>query len=179
MKKIYIGLIYLNLALMSFFNCSPQKAPLQVAEQVELEKYTGKWYEIARLPNSFEKGLECCTAEYTLLSNGKIEVLNTGYVISDRSLKKTARGKAYVPDNAEPGKLKVSFFGPFYAKYWILYLDSAYQYVLVGEPSRKYLWILARNTTIDEADYQMLVEIAKNSGFDTSRIIRVKQDCGN
>lgn len=71
----------------------------------------------------------------------------------------------------------MSFFGPFYADYWILALDNDYQYALVGEPSRKYLWILARNTTMPESDFQLLMRIAKEAGFNTGKMIRVKQDC--
>ncbi len=179
MNTLVKNILIIQIISVMFLFCTSQKTPLQVVEQVDLHKYVGKWYEIARLPNSFEKGLECCTADYSLLPNGKIEVVNTGKVIVDRSKVKKAKGKAYVPDKNEPGKIKVSFFGPFYGNYWIIALDPNYQYVLVGEPSRKYLWILSRNTAIAESDYQNLIDIAKKSGFNTDKMIRVKQDCGN
>lgn len=178
MNKLF-GIFFVIVAVLPL-GCAMQKeAPLKVVDYVDIGKYAGKWYEIARLPNSFEEGLECCTANYTLLENGKIEVVNAGHLISDHAKTKKVKGKAYIPDKNEPGKIKVSFFGPFYARYWIIALDKDYQFAMVGEPSRKYLWILARQTSLDENDYQNLIDQAKFSGFNTDSIIRVKQDCGN
>jgi len=180
LKMEKLVLVFSVFASFLLLSCNGQKeAALKVVDQVDLQKYTGKWYEIARLPNSFEEGLECCTAFYTLLPNGKLEVLNTGHLIDDHSKVKKAKGKAYVPDDKEPGKIKVSFFGPFYGNYWIIALDEDYQHAMVGEPSRKYLWILSRTTNLPENKYQDLVSLAKSLGFNTDIIIRVKQECGN
>ena len=173
MKKLLNPLII----IVMLFSCSSQKAPLKVVKELDISKYKGTWYEIARLPNSFEKGLECVTANYTLLENGKIEVLNKGYKIDNHSEFKTAKGKAYVPDKNEPAKLKVTFFWPFYGDYWVIELDSDYQYALVGEASREYLWILSRAPQLDESTYNQLITIAKEAGFATEKMIRVNQNC--
>jgi apolipoprotein D and lipocalin family protein len=148
-----------------------------VVKSVDLNRYTGLWYEIARLPNSFEKKLKCVTAEYTLREDGKITVLNSGHKISDPEKKSTARGVAWVPDKNVPSKLKVQFFWPFSGNYWILELDKDYKYVLVGDPSFKYLWILCREKTLDDATYKRLLDKAVSEGFDVKPIIKVEQNC--
>jgi apolipoprotein D and lipocalin family protein len=151
---------------------------LTTVPEVDLNKYCGKWYEIARLPNSFEKGLICCTAEYSLRDDGKIKVVNTGHKENEPGKVSKATGKAWVPDKNEPGRLKVQFFWPFAGGYYIFHLDTAnYRYVLVGDPSRKYLWILARTPYIDDALYNELVEVARKNDFAVNELIRVKQDC--
>lgn len=163
--------------MISLFSCKTKYPNLETVKQLDINKYLGTWYEIARLPNSFEKGLECVTANYTLMENGKIQVLNKGYLIEDNSKFKTAKGKAYVPDNNEPAKLKVTFFWPFYGDYWVLALDQNYQYAMVGDESRKYLWILAREPLLDEDVYSALIEDAKSKQFETKKMIRVNQKC--
>ena len=165
------------LPLLTF--CSSNRSALKVVDDVDLNKYTGTWYEIARLPNRFEKGLKCITATYELREDGKITVINRGYQIEDPTEFEEAKGWAKVPNKEQPGKLKVTFFWPFFGKYWILDLDSDYQYALVGSPSRKYLWILSRKKKMDQEIYQNLIEKAKSMGFDTSKMIRPDQDCGN
>lgn len=144
---------------------------------IDLRRYAGKWYEIARLPVFFERKLKCTSAEYTLRKDGKLAVVNSGYFIDDPSKVKAAKGIAWVPDSRSPGKLKVMFFRPFAGDYWIMELDNDYRYVLVGEPSLKYLWILAREKTLDEDTYKRLLDKAVANGFDVSEIIRVDQDC--
>jgi apolipoprotein D and lipocalin family protein len=173
MNKVLIFTI-----MISLFSCSSHK-DLPTVKSVELEKYTGLWYEIARLPNSFEKGLKCTTAEYEIMKNGKIQVINTGYKIENDSEKKQAKGKAWVPDKSEPGRLKVSFFWPFSGDYYIIHLDENYQYVLVGSPSREYLWILARNKSISQSVKDELIAHAKKYDFNTDNLIWVEQDCNN
>jgi lipocalin len=144
---------------------------------VDLEKYAGKWYEIARLPNSFEKGLICCTAEYGLRDDGRISVINAG--VKEESGKiSSVKGKAWVPDPNEPGRLKVQFFWPFAAGYYIFHLDKEnYRYALVGTPNRKYLWILARDPVMEDVLYRELVEVATKNEFRTDILIKVRQDC--
>jgi len=161
--------------MASFLSCKTTQ-DLPTVEKVEISKYTGQWYEIARLPNNFEKGLECVTATYTQKSNGKIEVLNRGYS-SDKGRYKTAKGKAWVPDSNFPGRLKVTFFWPFSGNYYILSLDENYQHVLVGDPSRKYLWVLARTKTLDEATYSRLMDHADKNGFNTGQVLKINQAC--
>ena len=166
--------------ILVFFvtSCSSQMKPLETIPNVDLERYTGKWYEIARLPNSFEKGLVCVTAEYSLRPDGKITVLNSGRKEEDTSKVKTAKGKAKVPNPEEPGRLKVTFFWPFYGDYYIFHLDEEnYQYALVGDPSRKYMWVLARNPHMDDALYAELLDIARKKDFAVEELLKVRQDC--
>jgi len=151
---------------------------LTTVPDVDIMKYSGKWYEIARLPNSFEKGLICCTAEYGLRDDGKIRVTNVGHKEEDTAKIKTVHGKAWVPDKNEPGRLKVQFFWPFSGRYYIFHLDKEnYQYALVGDPSRKYLWLLARTPMIEDSLYRQLLEIALKNEFEVGNVIKVRQDC--
>ena len=165
--------------IIFFTGCSTvNRSNIQTVKVVDLNKYSGTWYEIARLPNSFEKGLVCVTANYTLTEDKKILVINKGYEEKNKSKFKTAKGKAYIPNKNEPGKLKVTFFWPFYGNYWIIDLDEEnYKYVLVGDPSLKYLWILGREKTMDKAVYNKLIEVAKKYKFETDKLLIVDQSC--
>jgi apolipoprotein D and lipocalin family protein len=133
-----------------------------------LEKYLGRWYEIARMPAWFENNLKEVTATYSLRGDGKVRVENEGVdVRSDRH--KRAIGKAKLAGSAEQGKLKVSFFGPFYADYVIVALDSDYRYAMVASTG-KYLWILSRKPVLEKAVSDSLLEKAKGLGFETGRL---------
>ncbi len=156
---------------------SSTQTKVQSVGQIDLARYTGTWYEILRLPNRFEKGLKCITATYTLRSDGKITVLNRGHKQYDPTLESEATGKAWVPDPKQPARLKVQFFWPFSGNYWVLQLDPEYRFVLVGDPSLKYLWILSRTPVLDEKNINELLATARRMGFDTSPVIRVEQDC--
>ena len=145
---------------------------LEVVPHVELEKYLGKWYEIAHLPAKFQEGCDETTATYTLLKDGNISVLNT---CKRNGKVKTAKGKAKVVDEATGAKLKVMFFWPFYGDYWIIKLGMDYEYAVVGTPNLKYLWILSRTPRIDNKLFSELTEFAKSKGFDTNRLIITKQ----
>jgi apolipoprotein D and lipocalin family protein len=153
-----------------------QKAPSVVSE-VDLNRYKGMWYEIARLPNFFERKLKCTSATYTLRDDGRITVLNKGNYLTDPNKSTSSQGVAWIPDKNSPAKLKVQFFWPFSGDYWILELDKEYKYVLVGDPGHKYLWILARDKKMDEMTYNMLLSKAVENGYDVKTIIRVEQDC--
>src|SRR5664279_2550996 len=153
-----------------------QKTPSVVSE-VDLNRYKGMWYEIARLPNFFERKLKCASATYTLRADGKITVLNKGNYLTDPEKSTSSQGIAWVPDKNSPAKLKVQFFWPFSGDYWIMALDKDYRYVLVGDPSLKYLWILSREKKMDETTYEMLLKKAIENGYDLRSIIRVDQDC--
>jgi len=151
---------------------------LTTVPDVDISKYSGKWYEIARLPNSFEKGLVCVTAEYGLRDDGKISVINTGRKEDNIGKIKSVKGKAWAPDKNELGRLKVQFFWPFSGGYYIFHLDQEnYQYALVGDPSRKYLWLLARTPQIKDSLYFELVEVARKHDFAVEKVIKVRQDC--
>lgn len=144
-------------------------------ENFELNKYLGTWYEIARLPNRFEKDLVGVTATYEMRDDGKVAVINQGYKNTlDGKLKK-ATGKARIPDPAE-ARLEVSFFWIFYSDYYILDLDTVdYQYALVGSSSDNYLWILSRTPQLDEETYDRLVAEANDRGYYTDQLFKVPQ----
>lgn len=147
-----------------------------VVREVDLARYAGRWYEIARLPHSFEEGLVGVTATYTLGDRGKIEVLNQGYQGSFSGEPKEIRGTAVVPDPKEPGKVKVYFFPFIGADYWILELDQQdYQYALVGSSSPNYLWILSRTPEMDSRTYEQLVKKAAQRGLPVEKLIKVPQ----
>ena len=161
--------------MAGFLSGSPSN-DLPTVEQVDINRYAGLWYEIARLPNSFEKGLECVTANYSLKANGKLEVLNKGYSLKKGAFK-SSKGTAWRPNENYQGRLKVSFFWPFAGDYYIIALDKEYTHVLVGDPSRKYLWVLARTKDLDESIYSELLEKARGHGFNTAKVMRVKHNC--
>jgi apolipoprotein D and lipocalin family protein len=165
--------------LISFIMVGSLNAQTVISAEkvVDLGRYKGTWYEIARLPNSFERKLKCASATYILRDDGKITVLNKGYYISDPAKSSTAKGVAWTPDKKSPGKLKVQFFWPFSGDYWIMYLDKDYRYVLVGEPSLKYLWILCREKKMDDQTYQMLIGKATDVCYKVGSIIKVDQEC--
>ena len=145
---------------------------LQVVPHVDLQKYLGKWYEVAHLPFKFEDGCSDITATYTLLKDGNIGVLNE---CLKNSKVKASKGKAKVVDKNTGAKLKVTFFWPFYGDYWIINLGANYDYSVVGTPNRKYLWILNRTPQMHDTLYAELVEFANSKGFDTEKIIKTAQ----
>lgn len=149
--------------------------PVQVVPQVDLQRYTGKWYEIARYPNRFQN--RCAsdsTAEYTLQPDAKIQVINSCRK-SDGKLSKV-KGTAKLADRKGPNsKLKVSFFWPFYGDYWIIGLDPDYKWAIVGHPERKYLWILSRTPELDEVTYRRILDLIRGQGYDPARLIRTSQ----
>jgi len=161
-------------ALMGVMNDNSSKGELAVVSSVDLSLYAGRWYEIARLPNRFEKKCaDSVTATYSLRTDGKIEVVNRCRKSSGEYT--TAQGKAKIVDKKTNAKLKVTFFWPFYGDYWILDLGANYEYAVVGDPSRKYLWILSRTPQIEEALYQQLLASMAARGFKTELMIRTPQ----
>lgn len=147
--------------------CATYK-PMQTAKSVDLQKYMGKWYEIARLPNSFQKGCHCSTAEYKVLDQNKISVTNACY--KDGKLKE-ATATAWRSNADDNSKLKVRFFWPFTGKYWILYVSDDYQYAVVGEPSREYLWFLSRTKHISHQQLGLMKNIAIQQGYNLDQLI--------
>ena len=139
----------------------------------EVKRYLGKWYEIARLDHSFERGLSDVSATYTLKSDGSLEVINRGFNTKKNEWK-SATGRALFTGSQNQGSLKVSFFGPFFGGYHVLALDqTGYQWALVAGPDRDYLWILARNKTLSSTIRDQLVSQAKKMGFATDKLIWV------
>jgi len=143
-------------------------------DQFSLDRYLGKWYEIARLDHSFERGLSRVTADYSLREDGSVRVLNRGYSEKEQEWKE-AEGKAYFVQEAHQGFLKVSFFGPFYGSYIVFELDhEKYQYAVVSGPDKSYLWILARTPEINKDLMGKLIAKAAILGFDTGKLIFVE-----
>lgn len=139
-------------------------------------KYLGKWYEVARLDHSFERGLSQVTAEYSLRDDGGLKVVNRGYDAAAGKWKE-AVGKAYFVGPQDQGFLKVSFFGPFYGSYIVFDLDQEnYGYSLVSGPNKSYFWLLSRTPVLDVALKQRLIEKARSLGFDTDKLIHVQQN---
>ncbi len=141
----------------------------------QLDRYLGKWYEIARLDHSFERGLSDVSAVYGMRADGGVSVLNRGYDPAKGDWK-AAEGKAFFIDSPSTGSLKVSFFGPFYGGYHIVALDPDYRWSLVLGPSRDYLWILARERQLPKAVMEQLEGKARQLGFDTDKLIRVSHE---
>lgn len=162
---------------LCLFSCAGDKLELSTVNEVKLEEYAGQWYEIARLPNSFEKNLKCVTATYSLNEDGTVKVTNAG-VNTETGEREEANGKAKVPAPEEfPGRLKVSFFWPFSGDYYIIDLDEEYQWALVGSPDRDYLWVLSRTKTIPENLKNKLLQKASDLGFDITALEFPNQDC--
>jgi apolipoprotein D and lipocalin family protein len=156
--------------------CTGIPEGVKPVDDFKLEKYLGKWYEIARLDHSFEQGLTRVTANYSLREDGGLRVINRGYS-AKKDKWKEAEGKAYFVKGSDQGYLKVSFFGPFYGSYIVFELDHEnYQYSLVSGPDKSYLWLLARGPEIREDTKDILIAKAKASGFDTSKLIYVNHD---
>lgn len=169
----------LVLSLLLIVGCGSSYPPLEVVEKVDLNKYLGKWYEIASFPNSFQKDCNCTTAEYTLPENHEkyIIVKNSCNRKSPDGKLSVANGKAFIADDITNAKLKVQFFWPFKGDYYIIDLADDYSYVLVGHPSREYLWILAREKTMLQETYNHLQYIAEQKGFDVTKLVKTNQNC--
>lgn len=144
-------------------------------QQLDLKRYMGVWYEIARFDHRFERDMVGVTATYELLENGKITVINAGYKHGFDGKYKTSKGKGKQPDPKDPGKLKVAFFLFFYADYYIFELDPDYKWALVGSSSDKKLWILSRTPTLSKKNLDHILDKARKRGFDTNKLIWVEQ----
>jgi apolipoprotein D and lipocalin family protein len=149
------------------------RAVPEPAKAVELQRYVGRWYEIARYEQSFQKGCEGVSADYSLGSDGSIAVVNRCRKPDGKISE--ARGRAKIVDSTSNAKLKVSFFGPFYGDYWVLDHADDYSWSIVGEPSGRYLWILAREPTPPKANMDSLIQRVRNMGYDVSMLLRTKQ----
>ena len=152
------------------------RSPLQVVPTVDLRRYVGEWYEIARFPHRFQEGCVGSSATYTLRDDGKITVLNQCYEGSFTGKLRTAKGTARVADEKTNAKLRVSFFWPFSGDYWIIELGRDYEYAVVGHPDRTYLWILSRTKKMDETLYQDILSRLTPKGYDTTKLLRTMQD---
>ncbi|ABX48710.1 lipocalin family protein [Shewanella baltica] len=171
MRKL---LLVISVFLLS--GCLGMPKLVQPVNDFELNKYLGKWYEIARLDHSFERGLSQVSAEYSLKDDGGVMVINSGFSAAKNEWKE-AEGKAYFVNGDSEGYLKVSFFGPFYGSYVVFELDHEnYQYAFISGPDTDYLWLLAKTPTVPPEVLQKFVEMSKARGFDTDSLIYVQQE---
>jgi len=149
--------------------------PLQTVSHVDVNRYMGKWYEIASFPQWFQKNCTAVSATYALRKDGDVDVLNE---CRDKTLDgklRSAKGKAWIVDRAGNAKLKVRFFWPFSGDYWIIDLGSEYQYAVVGHPKRNYLWILSRSRQMDPVEYDKILERLKQQHYDVTRLNKTLQ----
>jgi apolipoprotein D and lipocalin family protein len=167
MKKTLFTLIVLLLA-----GCANHYAPLKTVEKVDVNRYLGTWYEIARYEQFFEKGCSNISATYTLNKDNKIDVLNRCQKEGEMT---EAHGIAYATDESF-SKLKVSFFRPFYGDYQILMLGDDYSYAVIGEPSREYFWILSRTKVLDKKILDMIISKMPSLGYDEKKLIWAPQN---
>jgi len=152
------------------------KQPLALVDALDPARYLGRWYEIARYPQFFENGLVGTTAEYSLRKDGRIDVVNSGFKKTLDGKYSAAKAVAWIPDPAKPGALKVKFFGLFAADYLVFGLDGEdYQWAIVGNDSRKFLWFLARTPEIPEELVAKMKAIAEAQGYDLSKLYFVPQ----
>lgn len=149
-------------------------SPLESVAKVDLSRYLGRWYEIAKYPNRFERKCDRnVTANYAIRPDGKISVVNRCTTHEGKVTESS--GWAKIVDPKTSAKLKVTFFWPFFGDYWIIDLGAHYEYAVVGEPSRKYLWILSRTPKLDDAVYAHITKRLADMGYDASKLERMKQ----
>ena len=149
--------------------------PLEVVPRVDIQRYLGTWYEIATIPQRFQKGCVGVTAHYSLRPDGALEVVNVCRKDRLDAPPRSIRGKAWIVDKTTNAKLKVRFFWPFAGAYWIIELDPDYRWAVVGHPDRSYYWILSRTPQMDPAVYDDLIRRAAAKGYDTTRIKKTLQ----
>jgi apolipoprotein D and lipocalin family protein len=170
MKKILLLVCILTASLSSYAK------EVETVDFVDVNRYLGTWYDIASYPQWFQKGCTNTKAVYSLKHNGDIKVTNTCNLdTTDGKLKKSV-GKAKIVDQTTNSKLKVSFFGPFYGKYWIIDLDEEYQFAVVSDPTRSTLWILSRKPVMDQVTLKGIFERLKEQEYDLSKLVFTKQN---
>ena len=155
--------------------CAAPHPPLHTVDHVELDRYLGTWFEIARYPAPFQEGCVATSATYSLRDDGDIRVLNRCLVEDFDGELREAEGRAKIVDEESNAKLKVTFFWPFYGDYWILALGRDYEWALVGEPSRKYLWILSRSRQMNRAVFEGLIDRLPALGYDADQLLITPQ----
>jgi len=174
MRRLLVFLVFL-LAPLAQAADWPDPKGMNVVPSVDLQRYLGTWYEIATIPQRFQRGCTATTAKYSLRPDGDIRVDNACNKNTLDGELSTAEGKAWVVDPATNARLKVSFFWPFSGDYWIIELGSDYAYAVVGHPNRKYLWVLSRTPQMDETVYQGILGRMAALGYDLSMVVRTLQ----
>lgn len=175
-RKKLIGLsVVLVTAAILLKSCKTIPKGAVAVKPFDVNRYLGKWYEVARFDYRFEKNLINTTAEYSLKDNGNIKVVNRGYDFVKGKWKE-AEGKAKFVGDKDEAKLKVSFFGPFYAGYNVIAIDPGYNYALVAGKNLNYLWILSREKTIPASIKESFLQKARALGYKTDQLNWVKQE---
>lgn len=169
----WLGLVCLSWSLWGCATGVPEG--LQAVGSFDVQRYQGRWYEIARLDHRFERGLSDVTARYEIQSDASVRVINRGFDAA-KGRWQTAQGRAQFLGEPDVASLKVSFFGPFYGGYHVIALDPAYRWAMVAGPDRSYLWILAREPRLDAGIQTQLKNQAQALGFDTSALIWVEHN---
>lgn len=177
--RFLVTVVLFLFMFQTIFSQEKELPKLITVDQVDLKKYAGLWYEIAKIPNSFQD--QCAygtTAEYKLLEDGEIQVINKCYTQDGEA--DVAEGLAKVVDKQTNSKLEISFFSilgfrPFWGDYWIIGLDNNYQWVVVGTPSRKYGWILSRTPTLPEDTVQQIFSLLKDQYYNPDSFEMTKQ----
>ena len=155
-------------------NSSTGKAPLQTVSSVDLNRYMGDWYEIARTPNRYQSHCVSDTsAHYELMPDGRVSIRNECRTSKGKT--EIAHGKGSIEDKDSKAKLRVSFFWPFSGDYWIIDLDKDYRYAVVGEPDRKNLWVLSRTPSLDQRTYDAILKRIQAQGYEISRVQKTTQ----
>jgi apolipoprotein D and lipocalin family protein len=183
MKKIlYLAILAMFSLTLTVSAQNKNTNALQTVASVDLKQYSGKWFEIARYPNKFQK--QCVgntTATYTLKSNNKIEVLNK--CLKKDGIVDDAKGDARIVDKKSNAKLEVrfapkflSFISAVWGDYWIIDLDEKYQYAVIGDPKREYFWILARDAKMSDETYQNILRRAEEKGFNPAKVVKTPQN---
>jgi len=167
--------ILVSISALLFAGCNELPPAVKPISGFDANRYLGKWYEVARLDNSFERGLDHTTAQYSLRSDGGITVVNKGCVSATKECK-SVQGRAYFVKDANTAHLRVSFFRPFYGAYGVFELDSNYQYAFVSGGDLKYLWLLSRVPIIDEMLKERFIRAASERGFATDLLLWVNQN---
>jgi len=159
--------------------CGPE-TDLEAVSELEVERYLGTWYDVASFPQSFQEGCHCTTATYGLREDGDISVLNRCNKDSVDGEQSEAEARAFLPDPDQPGKLKVEFFWPISADYWVIELgdeeEGDYSHAVVSEPGMQYLWILSRTSTVEQDVYDGILERLEEKGFDLDRLNETPQE---
>ncbi|MDD5766607.1 MAG: lipocalin family protein [Candidatus Marinimicrobia bacterium] len=172
---LLIALFFLAISLISSSGFSTE---MKVVSNVDLQRYLGKWYEIATIPQRFQKGCVCVIAEYSLNAKGTITVDNSCHKGTPDGKFARVVGRAKVVPGSNNAKLRVSFFRPFWGDYWIVELDPDYQWAVVSNSKGSTCWILSRTRQMDEALYADIVERCRVKGIDVSRLLKTLQECG-
>lgn len=170
-RRLLLSLLAAGGSGCAAFSCYREPPPT-VVDKVDLQRYAGTWYEIARFPNRFQKDCVASTATYTIRPDGGIDIVNRCRKGSGDGESRQARGRAWVADPQTNARLKVSFFWPFKGDYWIIDLDSAYTCAAVGHPRRKYLWVLGRTPAMQDEVYAGILQRLERNGYDTARLIK-------